>query len=97
MKILFSDSAVADLESIKAYYIEQMVAVIGEKFVAAIIEKIETLNDHPDMGRIVPEFDESHIRELIHPPFRVVYLRGKASIQIVRVWRSERLLNLDEG
>jgi len=96
LKILFSDSALEDLENIKAYYLEQLVPDVGENFVLAIFKQIETLINHPDLGRMVPEFNEKHIRELIHPPFRVVYLRGRALIQIIRVWRSERLLSLSD-
>jgi len=43
---------------------------------------------------MVPEFNTANIRELIHKPFRVVYLRESSSIFIVRVWRSERILEL---
>ncbi|WP_372737005.1 type II toxin-antitoxin system RelE/ParE family toxin [Neptunomonas sp.] len=93
MNISFSKSAVEDLESIKNYYLDQGVPHIGEGFVIAIVEHIETLAQHPDIGRAVPEFNDEHIRELIHPPFRIVYLRESISIKIVRVWRSERLLS----
>lgn len=96
MKVSLADSALGDLENIKEYYLDSGALEVGENFVTAIFEHIETLIDHPDIGRIVPEFDEEHIRELIHPPFRVVYLRGQTSIRIVRVWRSERLLSLGE-
>lgn len=67
---------------------------IGQKFVAAIVAHIETLSTHPDIGRVVPEFNDELILELIHSPFRVVHLRENKSINIIRVWRSERLLNL---
>ena len=97
MKITLSDSALEDLENIKEYYFDLGVPEIGGDFVVAIFEHIETLTEHPDIGRIVAEFNEEHIRELIHLPFRVVYLRGQALIQIVRVWRSERLLSLSEN
>lgn len=97
MKVSLSDSALQDLEKIKEYYLNLEIPEIGENFVIAIFEHIESLIEHPDIGRIVPEFSEEHIRELIHPPFRVVYLRGKASIQIIRIWRSERLLSLSEN
>lgn len=96
MKVSLSDSTLEDLENIKEYYLDLEVPEIGEDFVIDIFEHIETLAHHPDIGRTVPEFNEEHIRELIHPPFRVVYLRGQTSIQIVRVWRSERLLSLSE-
>lgn len=96
MKVSFSESAIEDLEDIKEYYSDLRVPEIGDDFVVAIFEQIETLIDHPDIGRVVPEFNEEHIRELIHPPFRIVYLRGKSLVQVVRVWRSERLLSLSE-
>ncbi|WP_240537038.1 type II toxin-antitoxin system RelE/ParE family toxin [Marinomonas flavescens] len=64
---------------------------------AAIIEHIETLSAHPDIGRVVPEFNDELVRELIHSPYRVVYLREMKSIKIIRVWRSERLLKLPES
>ena len=89
MVISISNSAFGDLESIKEYYFEQGVPDIGEDFVDAIVEHMQTLNDHPDIGRVVPEFGQEHLREIIHPPFRVVYLRGETSIRIIRVWRSE--------
>ena len=96
MNISFSESAFEDLENIKEFYLDVGVPEIGRNFVIAILKHIEALTDHPDIGRVVPEFNEKHIRELIHPPFRVVYLRSEALINIVRIWRSERLLNLGE-
>ena len=95
MEITFALSAISDLENIKDYYAEQGVPQIGKKFLADIVIHIQTLSDYPDIGRIVPEFSKDYIRELIHPPFRVVYLREQYGIQIIRVWRSERLLVLD--
>jgi len=95
LKILISDSAFADLESIIDYYTEKCVPHIGEQFAASIIEHIETIPANPDIGRKVPEFDTDEIRELIHGPFRVVYLREKKLIHVVRVWRSEKLLKLE--
>ena len=96
MNISFSKSAIDDLKEISAYYLEQGIPQIGQDFVASIIEHIERLSMHPDIGRVVPEFNDESIRELIHSPFRVVYLRDSKSIKIIRVWRSERLLKLPE-
>mgnify|MGYP000435629689 FL=1 len=96
MKIFISNSACGDLESIKGSYEEESVSYIGEQYVVSIIDHIQTLSKNPDIGRKVPEFNEEKIRELIHPPFRIVYLREKNSIHVIRVWRSERLLVLSE-
>lgn len=97
MKIFISNSAFNDLENIKEYYQEEGVPHVGKQFVISIIDHIQTLRDNPDIGRIVPEFDEVKIRELIHSPFRIVYLREQSSIHVIRVWRSERLLILPES
>ena len=94
MKINVSKSALNDLESIISYYNSQGVPDIGVKFAKAIIKHIEVLSVHPDIGRVVPEFELEHIREIIHSPFRVVYQRDTHSIKVIRVWRSERLLVL---
>lgn len=96
MKILFTHSAFGDLEAIKEYYLGEGVQHIGEEFVISIISHVQTLKQHPDIGRLVPEFDNPKIRELIHAPFRVVYLRENKAVHIVRVWRSERILVLPD-
>ena len=94
--ISFSASALRDLEGIKAWYAGQGVSDIGERLVAEVFQRVETLVEHPDIGRVVPEFEQSFLRELIHPPFRVVYRHDTRRVRIVRVWRSERLLHLDK-
>jgi plasmid stabilization system protein ParE len=94
VKIIIARSALSDLQGIKTYYLEQGVPDIGQKFVNAILKDVERLRNYPDSGRKVPEFDQDRIREIIHPPFRVVYLRDASSVNLVRVWRSERQLLL---
>lgn len=93
--ISFAESALRDLEEIRAWYAEQGVPDIGERLVAEVFQRVETLVEHPDIGRVVPEFEQSFLRELIHPPFRIVYRHDKNRVRVVRVWRSERLLLLD--
>jgi len=97
VKIKFSESAFDDLEKINEYYEEQGVPHIGINFVSEIIEHVETLIDNPKIGRIVPEFNSEDIRELIHIPFRIVYILESKVIYVVRIWRSERLLKLADS
>jgi toxin ParE1/3/4 len=94
--IRFAESALADLESMRAWYAEQGVPDVGERLLGEIVASIEALADHTDMGRIVPEFEQPFLRELIRPPFRIVYRRDPKHVRIVRVWRSERLLEVPE-
>ena len=95
--ISFAESALADLEEVRVWYTEQGVSAVGEKLIAEVFQRVQVLADHPDMGRVVPEFDLPFLRELIHPPFRIVYRRDTRRVRVVRVWRGERLLRLPEG
>ena len=94
LSVTFAESAILDLEEIREYYREQQVPEVGERFLQEIITLIEDLTTYPDRGRIVPEFNQLLLRELIHPPFRIVYRRSSQRIAIVRVWRCERLMKL---
>ena len=94
MKISLTASAIEDLKELRAYYEEQSAPQVGSRFISEILERIESLKENPDIGRMVPEFETENIREFIHKPYRVVYLREPSSIFIVRVWRSERILKL---
>ena len=94
MKISLTESALVDLKELRIYYEEQLVPQVGIRFIEEILERIETLAENPDIGRVVPEYLNSGIRELIHPPYRVVYLKEESSIFVVRIWRSERILRL---
>ena len=92
--IEFAESALCDLEEILAWYAKQHVPDVGERLVRELFAKTEQLADFPESGRIIPEFGVKTIRELINPPFRLVYHIDSANIWIIRVWRSERLLTL---
>lgn len=92
--VSFAESAVRDLEELLEYYKAQFVPEVGRRLIAEIIAAVEELNRFPDRGRIVPEFNQPLLRELLHPPFRIVNRHDAAGIRIVRVWRSERLLQL---
>lgn len=94
LSVVFSESAVLDMEEIREYYLDQDLSEVGERFIVEIIELVEGLSIYPDRGRMVPEFEQPFLRELIHPPFRIVYRRGTENVEIVRVWRSERLLKM---
>jgi len=92
--ITFAESAVGDLEEIRDWYDEEHFPAAGEKLIGEIIAQIERVAAFPESGRIVPEFGVANLREIILPPFRIVYRLDERRIKVVRVWRSERLLRL---
>ena len=93
-KITFTASAVKDLEGILQWYKDQHVPDVGGRLLREVIDHVEKLADFPQSGRVVPEFSVIHLREIIHPPFRIVYRLDADAVRIVRVWRSERQLKI---
>jgi plasmid stabilization system protein ParE len=94
VQITFAASAIKDLEDMQAYYPGEGVPDAGKRLAAEIIARIERLSAHPLSGRVVPEFHVEHLREIIYPPFRIVYRHDKNKVRIVRIWRSERPLRM---
>lgn len=94
VKITFAESAVKDLEEIISWYIKQDVPDVGSRIVQEILSQVERLTIFPESGRIVPEFGMVNLREIVIPPFRIIYRAMNKGISVVRVWRSERNLKM---
>lgn len=93
-RVTFAASAVKDLEEIRAWYAGQLAPDMGDRLLREVISLVERLADFPESGRVVPEFGLAQLREVIHPPFRIVYRVDDDRVRVVRVWRSERLLRM---
>lgn len=94
--ITFAASAFYDLEAIRAWYIDQQVPDVDNRLLKEIITQIERLAGFPESGRIVMEFGIANLREIIHAPFRIVYRLDGNRIRVIRIWRSERILQIPE-
>lgn len=92
--ITLAESALRDLEAIRQWYTDEGVPDVGERLIREILRRIDSLQDQPRIGRVVPEFGQEFLRELVFTPFRIVYHHQDANIRIVRAWRSERLLRM---
>lgn len=65
----------------------------GELFVDKLIEATDQLDDHPRMGRMVPEADDrDDVRELIVQGYRIIYLLQTEHLQILTVIHGSRNL-----
>jgi len=93
VRVHLAQSARDDLADIIEWYTSQDVPHVGVRLVTEIRDRLRQLNSFPDSGRIVPEFDTPWLRELEYPPFRIVYRRDEDAVTVVRVWRSERLMD----
>ena len=55
-----------------------------------ILAAIDRLERFPLMGRQIPERERDDLRELIKPPYRVVYQAGEI-VKILTIFRASRL------
>jgi toxin ParE1/3/4 len=83
VRISLAESAVRDLEAISE---------VGDRLIREILASLDQWAEFPESGRVVPEFDQPWLRELVRPPFRVVYRVDRERVRVVRIWRSERLM-----
>jgi len=92
LTVTFSESAVGDLADVRDWYTGQGVPDVGARLVGEVIARVEQISAFPESGRVVPEFETPWLRELIYPPFRIVYRVDDDRLRVVRVWHSERLM-----
>ena len=60
--------------------------------VARLLESVERLEDFPRSGRTVPELSDPQLREIIEPPYRIVYRVLDEAVEILTVFRASRIL-----
>lgn len=62
----------------------------AESFGYELMARADLLQQHPEMGRIVPEYRDPRIRELTFRPYRIVYRLDarRNMVEIVRVWHA---------
>ncbi len=91
LPVVITDAALADLRLI-AEYIGQNDPQTAIKFCDALVDRTLILSDFPEVGRVVPEFHNPAVRELIAKPYRIVYRisRPPARIEILRFWHAAR-------
>ena len=90
-QLAWSPEAVEDIEAI-ASYIERdslrYAQVVASKFIATA----ESIPDHPDIGRVVPEVGVSSVRERFVYSYRLIYRIETERILVVAVIHGSRLL-----
>ena len=96
MELEWTEPALDDLEDIRDH-IGKDSPYYARRFIERIFDAIEKLQDHPRMGRPVPEADQDDVRELIfqgYPgsstgPSQTEY-RSSPSSTAAATWRLEK-------
>lgn len=83
-KVRWSDGALDDLNAIGEYF-ERTSRQYARSIVARLYAAPEVLQDHPQLGRVVPEVEVRHIRELVREGYRIVYIVSGDMIEVLAV------------
>ena len=90
-QVLISPRAREDLRLI-VRYISQDNPDAASRLGHFLIEKALSLQDLPLRGRVVPELNESSIREIVFRSYRIIYevSEEKRMVAILRYWHAAR-------
>jgi len=89
VKIIWSDLAIEDLKSIHDYIAKDSPQYTN-KMIDRILIRVDQLENFPNSGRVVPEFKNENLRELIINNYRIVYLVDEHFVSISRVHHSAK-------
>ena len=93
MIIEFSERAVFQIEEIV-----RLIAVdkpgADRHWADAVRQSVIKLEDFPYIGRVVPEFSDEHIRELLHGEYRIVYRidENVSRVVVISLYHPRRLM-----
>jgi toxin ParE1/3/4 len=89
-RVVLSHSARADLRDI-VRYISFDAPDRARQFGLFLISRTRLLAQSPELGRVVPEFEDSLIREIVVRSYRVYRLdESRHLVQAVRLWHAAR-------
>lgn len=91
MKVAWTDEAKAHLAGIHEF-IKRDAPFYAAQTVDKLTRRIDQLIDHPRSGRIVPKYDDENLRELILPPYRLIYRIKTDRIDIIAVFHGAQQL-----
>lgn len=93
-KVIWTANALENLDDI-AEYIAKDSLHYAELTVERLFSSTKILKKYPLSGRIVPEFELEHIREIIEGGYRIVYqIKDDKTIQVLSVRHGSKLMKM---
>ena len=93
IRLRWTEQAVADLESIRAYIARDSESAAAH-FLVRLMDTADRIPEFPEAGRIVPEKGDPGLRERIVGTYRLVYRLRRDVAEILTVHHGARLLRL---
>ena len=95
MKIIWSPLAIERAAEI-VDYISRDKPSAAENWINIVFSKVEAFEFSPEIGRIVPEIENSQFRELIYGNYRIVYRIEQEQISVLPIRHGMQILPVDE-
>ncbi len=90
-EVKWTKKAIVDLQSIYAY-ISLDSQFYAERCADKLSSRVDQLIFHPLSGRVVPEKEDSSIRELIEGNYRIIYRVVRNKVYVLRIHHASRLI-----
>lgn len=95
MKVVWSDDAVWALVALETRLAQRSSSDKAARIVEALVRRVDRLADHPQLGRVVPEYGQWQLRELVDRWNRVLYRLRSDAVEVVTIVSTR--MPLDEG
>ena len=93
VEVNWTNSAIQDLNDIGDYIAKDSIRY-AELTVQELFESVDILENYPLSGKIVPEFNNETIRQLIRGNYRIIYrIINDSKIDILTVHNCARLIS----
>ena len=89
-EVKWTDQAIKDVQAIRDFIASdspKYASLVLERLVGAV-ERLETL---PRSGRVVPEFRDDRLREVIWGSYRVVYQLLDDTVEVLTIYHGARI------
>ena len=94
--VRWSQQAADDLEAIYTHIARDSVPY-ATTMVERILHAVDRLESFPEIGRMIPEFGQVDLREVLVGSYRVVYRLERETVGLVTVVHGARILRLPPG
>lgn len=88
-KVIWTPRVVQALEE-AVRYIEQDSPDNAAAMASRVVAAAEDLARFPRMGRVVPEFEREDLREVLVPPYRLIYRVGRDHVELAFLYHGAR-------
>jgi plasmid stabilization system protein ParE len=85
MNVVWSDDAVQALIALEIKLSQRYSSQKAASIVDDLVRRVDRLQDHPQLGRVVPEYGQWQVRELVDKWNRVLYRLRADAIEVVTI------------